>query len=377
MNNEEYLKSVKDMIYLIYCAVNNNKPQSDKVQNMNIENLYKTAERHMLTAVTAIALESAGVKAADFTQAKGKACRKNAVLDVERNSLFKYLDSKGIWYMPLKGAVMKDYYPKYGMRQMSDNDILFDPEHRAAVREYFEKRGYEIKIYQHGNHDIYLKPPISNFEMHVELFHPNHAVRFPKIYNYYQNVKERLIKFGNGCEYHFSNEDFYVYMTAHEYKHYSVAGTGLRSLLDTYVFMKKFEDTLDMKYIKGELEKLGIAEFELENRSLAMNLFGSNKLTDEDNSMFKYIVFSGIYGNKDNAIINKIRRTGSSGIAGKIKYVFGRLFPPLEKLKSSYPIFFKYKVLLVFLPFYRFVRIFTVSKNRVKRELRILSKYKS
>ena len=376
MNKEQYLESVKDMIYLIYCAVNNNKPQSDKVQNMNIENIYETAEHHMLTAVTAAALESAGVKEDNFTQSKGKAYRKNAMLDIERKLLFKYLDDKGIWYMPLKGAVMKDYYPTYGMRQMSDNDILFDPEYRAAVKEYFESHGYEVREYEQEYQDIYLKAPVSNFEMHVGLFHPRHALKYPEIYNYYQNVKERLIKSKNGCEYHFSNEDFYIYMTAHEYKHYSAGGTGLRSLLDIYIFMKKFGDTLDMEYIKGELKKLGIEEFELQSRNLAMNLFGSNKLTDKDYSMFEYIVFSGTYGNRKNIITNKIKRTGSKGIAAKTKYLWGRLFPPIETLKISYPVFYKYKILLVFLPFYRFTKIFTVSKSKVKNELKVLSKYK-
>lgn len=381
MNKEEYLKSANDMIYLIRCIVNDKKPSSDKVENINLENLYTVSSQHMLTSITAMALESAGIEDNSFTQAKGKAFRKIAVLDIERALLFQYLDSKGIWYMPLKGIVMKDYYPEYGMRQMSDNDILFDPKYRPAVKEYFESCGYETDEYGEGNHDVYFKAPVSNFEMHVGLFHQKHAKRFPTIYNYYQDVKDRLIKSESGSEYHFGREDFYLFMTAHEYKHYYGGGTGLRSVLDTYMFMKKFGDTLDMKYIEGELEKLGIAEFEHESRKLAMNLFGraaptgkngraANSLNEEERSMFEYIVFSGTYGNKENAVVNKINREG-----GKLKYVWGRIFPPLEKLKSDYPVFFKYKILIVFLPFYRFIKILTVSKKRVKRELKALSKH--
>ena len=36
--------------------------------------------------------------------------------------------------MPLKGSVIKDLYPRMGMRQMSDNDILFDAERTKDVR---------------------------------------------------------------------------------------------------------------------------------------------------------------------------------------------------------------------------------------------------
>ena len=49
-------------------------------------------------------------------------------------------------------------------------------------------------------------------------------------------MKSRLIKdAGNNYGYHFSPEDFYMYMTAHEYKHYSSEGTLLRSLFDIFL----------------------------------------------------------------------------------------------------------------------------------------------
>ena len=53
-------------------------------------------------------------------------------------------------------------------------------------------------------------------------------------------------------------------------------------MLDSYVYLTKLGGRLDMEYIEGECEKLGIAGFERQSRSLAMNLFGAEKLTDED-----------------------------------------------------------------------------------------------
>ena len=44
---------------------------------------------------------------------------------------------------------------------------------------------------------------------------------------YYQDVKSHLIlDEGSRYGYHFSDEDFYLYMLAHEYKHFSGSGTG-------------------------------------------------------------------------------------------------------------------------------------------------------
>lgn len=46
-----------------------------------------------------------------------------------------------------------------------------------------------------------------------------------------------------------------IYMIAHEYKHFSKGGTGLRSLLDTYVFLRHCDETLDKEYVESELKK--------------------------------------------------------------------------------------------------------------------------
>ena len=48
-------------------------------------------------------------------------------MDHERGQLFARLDEAGIDYMPLKGLLLREYYPKTSMRQMTDNDILYDP----------------------------------------------------------------------------------------------------------------------------------------------------------------------------------------------------------------------------------------------------------
>ena len=52
--------------------------------------------------------------------------RKALLFDAERKGILDFMEQRGIWYLPLKGVVLKDYYPAVGMRQMSDNDILYD-----------------------------------------------------------------------------------------------------------------------------------------------------------------------------------------------------------------------------------------------------------
>ena len=371
MTSEEYRAAILDVAYLASCAINDQVPDVARVGTMNLENLYKAADRHLLTGITAMALENAGIKDEAFTQAKGKAIRKVAAFDVERTAVLAKLEDAGIWYAPMKGCVLKELYPKIGMRQMADNDILIDASRTADVKAVMESLGFSSDGYTGRSvHDHYMKPPVCNFEMHRMLFRPTHDAR---IAEYYQDVKSRLIlNEGSRYGYHFSDEDFYVYMIAHEHKHYSSSGTGLRSVLDAYVFLRKKGDALDWAYISREFDNLGIADFEEQNRSLALHLFDGEKLTERDEKMMEYILSSGTYGTVQNRVENGIKRYGS-GPFGKLRYIMSRLFLPMETVRAVFPLFAKYPILLPLLPFYRVFRALRSRKGRLQAELKALT----
>ena len=371
MTYEAYRSAVLDVAYLSACAVNGTVPDEGLVSQMDPAALYLAADRHLLTGITAMALECAGVKDAAFLQAKGKAIRKVAAFDIERAAVLQKLEEAGIWHMPLKGSVLKELYPRIGMRQMADNDILYDASRTPEVRTIMEGLGFSTdSAYGRGIHDHFFKPPVCNFEMHRALFGPGHDKRLAE---YYRDVRSRLFPDGNscfGCQ--FSPEDFYVYMIAHEYKHYSGGGTGLRSLLDTYVYLNK-KDNLDWSYITGELKQLEITEFEAQNRSLAMHLFNGDKLTSGDQAMLDYIISSGTYGTVQNHVKNMLGKSGN-GPAAKLHYVYSRMFLPLDIVRTVFPLFVKYPALLPFLPFYRLFRGLTTRKGWLQAELKALLK---
>ena len=370
MNDEEYRAASMDVVYLAACAVNGIVPDATRVEMMDLNRLYKAADRHLLTGITAMALESVRVKDEMFTQAKGKAIRKVLAFDVERSAVLAKLEDAGIWYMPLKGSVLKSLYPKLGMRQMSDNDILYDACKTPEVRTIMEGLGFFTdSSFGQGNHDQYYKLPVCNFEMHRSLFASGHEKRFV---DYYQDVKSRLIlDEGSRYSYHFSDEDFYIYMLCHEYKHFFGAGTGLRSMLDIYVYLKKKSGAMDWSYISDEMEKLGISDFEAQNRSLAMHLFDGEALTIQDQKILDYIISSGTYGTFQNRVQNRARKYGN-GSWGKLKYIFSRLFLPMDVVRAKFPLFIKCPILLPFLPAYRILRGLTIQRNTVRAELKAL-----
>ena len=100
----------KDLIYLLPCAVNGITPDTAKVQAMDLEKLYRLAKFHTVCGAVCIALKRAGVQDKQFNQAYKKAVRKNIYLDMERTAILSDYEKQGIWYMPLKGSVLKDLY---------------------------------------------------------------------------------------------------------------------------------------------------------------------------------------------------------------------------------------------------------------------------
>lgn len=381
-----------DLIYLMACAINGIVPDAGRISDItaDMDSLFKFASFHQVTALTACALSSAGVRDAHFMQDLAVTTWKDMVMAEQLEKIEAAFDEAGIWHMRLKGAILKDYYPQPYQRQMSDVDILIDPAAEDKTDELMASLGFERKKdpdHEFDNHGMYEKKPVSCFEIHWKLIGKN--TLFKKGYQYYKDVEDKLVADDeNRFVRHFSDEDFYLFMIAHEYKHYNFGGVGIRSLIDTYVFLKKFRKSLDWKYIEREAEKLGIADFEKMNRKLSVKLFapgsfvlspgegmtgdaaaGENavSLTEEEAQMLTYFVSSGTYGVKTHVAANRVKNIGWG------RFLLGEIFLPMKVVKTKYPFFYKHKVLLPALPIYHMVS----KRKKILNMVRELKKEKS
>lgn len=363
--------------YLAACAVNGIAPEKEIVEAMDMAALYKMSRSHSLSALTAAAISAAGVElSAKWQSARDMSLRKSILFDTERAKLLDFMEQSGIWYLPLKGVFLKDMYPQLGMREMADNDILFDPGYRAQVAEFMKQSGYRVDSYGKTHHDTYFKDPIFNFEMHVSMFSDSAG---PVFVGYYEDIKNRLIPIeGKKFGYRMSDEEFYIHMTAHEYVHYSNGGTGLRSLLDRYVYLSAKGNTLDMAAVEAGCRALGIGEFEQDARALCYKVFGNPQLPElEENEteMLEYYMFSTTYGTVPQSIQNRIRRDyGRASKSAKLRYVMRRVFPKAEFYKRYCPVAYKYKILIPAVWFYRLVRALFVRRGRIKQEIDVVSR---
>ena len=300
--------------------------------------------------------------------------RNQAFFDMERAKVLDALEANGIWYLPLKGIILKGCYPKPSMREMTDNDILYDASHSKKVHELMKRMGYTCTEYVRSDdgHDVYVKPPSVSFELHRALMN-----RYPDplFFHYYQAKKDLMIKDENRrYAYHMSHNDFYVFHICHMFKHYSGGGTGLRSLSDTYVYYREYGECLDRAYIDAELKKLGLKEFERKIRCLSDKLFRRLPLDDSETRELEFFVKSGCYGTS----AQKLEKTIGSGNSksAKYRYILRRVFPPREALLMCYPVVYRHMILYPLMVVYRPFKSLIKYPGRVRRELRRVRNYR-
>lgn len=368
MNKHDYKQNAYYMLYLIRCVLHDKIPAKDKLDKMDLAQLYEVAKAHSLSIITAYSLESADIDDKEFKEAKTKAIRKTIYFDIERTAVLNELEKSKIWYLPLKGIILKDYYFKSSMREMCDNDILIDKNRIEDIKSIMIDLGFKMEHDDLGHDLAFMKEPVCNFEMHTELF----GVGYNEIVNgYYNNIHSRLLKDeDNQFGYHFSNEDFYIFMIAHEYKHFYYSGTGLRSLLDTYVYVNHFYNQLNWKYIYNELKKLGIDEYEKLSRSLSTKLFSGEQLNREENIFLDCFIFAGTYGNEKSKVINRLKKNN------KLQYIRNRVFLPMDYIEKHHPFFYRNKVLLPLLPIYRLMTGIVTHRKGLQTELKALIKHR-
>ena len=405
-------------------------------QKIYIGRLYYIAKKHNLVSLMAQAMEKMGFESDSeiwkrWLKEKNQLIYKSVLMDVEREAIQDFFEENNIWYMLLKGMVIRKYYPAPELREMADNDILFDNKYSKEVYDFMTARGYKSDDYNKGYHDEYLKPPAYNFEMHRQLVSSKER---PKWYEYYKDVKSILINDANGKnQFYFSDNDFYVYFIVHTYKHFLNSGMGLRTVLDVYLYVSNLQDKLDFDYIEEQLKKLDAYDFEQTFRSLAFKMFGENakegnaaadELQDsfddkeqdmlresfdakeqdmlresfdakkqdklcgsfdakeqdkwwnsfdaKEQEMLSYILDAGTYGNLENSVAHKMGYTKGEKkkASDKAKYIFRRLFPSMDTIEEFFPFFYKHKWAIPFLYIYRIGKIPFTRRKKVAGELR-------
>lgn len=272
---------------------------------------------------------------------------KNELEELERE-----LQKKQIKFMLLKGSVIRNYYPRQKMRQMSDIDILYDYSKRDTLLKIMKSRGFRLTA-SCENSDDFFKKPFYTFEWHRELFFEE--AEFCPHFDLWKNAKADS---QNPYKYYVEETEHFIYTICHMYKHYATDGCGVRFLCDIYVLLN-YGEKVDLDRAVAELDKIGIKDFALDAICLANAVFDGGELTENQQKMLDFLLSSGVYGNHIVDYSKKLSEFNGS----KIRYLFRRIFPNRKKMTADYRQLEKRPYLL---PVYYIIRLFTKVKYNSK-----------
>lgn len=325
--------------------------------------LYASSKKHDIAHLVGDALIKNGLISNDEAKAKFSSEIYTAVyrfenLNHDLNEIKEAFDAANLPYVPLKGSVIREYYPEPWMRTSCDVDVLIkeeDLERASAI--LTEKLGYEET--GKGPHDVSFN---TKSKMHVEL-------HYRLVENYYANTACEVLKDvwddvekdgeGGGLN-KMSNELFYFYHVAHMAKHFENGGCGIRPFLDLKILNSNLK--FDEEKLNGFLESGNLATFEKHAQRLSEVWFGDAEHTDVTEQMQAYILRGGVYGTNENRITLQQQKKG-----GRLKYACSKIFLSYEVIKYQYPILQKHKWLTPIMEVRRWFKL--VFRGHAKRTL--------
>lgn len=341
------------VISLVASVINGTTPQESG--NIDLSKAIDFAQKQSVLNLVAYAAESFKAKPDEHTMRFLDEFRMQKMIveaqqELAAQDACKKLDEMGVRHMLLKGSVMKNYYPSPDMRTMGDIDILVEADRCDEVVKAFIADGFKFA----GEGDLHSNVKKGN--AYIE-FHRSMADGCLETLSAYYGDGFRLPHKCKESEYEYklADEDFYVFLVAHIAKHYRYGGTGIRSLLDLYVYEKALP-SLDFDYINGELEKIGLLVFCNKIRKITYNWYSGN-FDGEFDLMAEYIVAGGVYGIEGTSMQNSfiLDNIDENIRSKKVISVFSVIFPDYNEMKIRYPVLENKKILL---PLFWIVRFF-------------------
>lgn len=244
------------------------------------------------------------------------------------------MEQAAIPYIPLKGSVIRPYYPLDSMRTSCDIDVLVQEDRLEDAIAALEAKGYRRGKRRY--HDVAMYSPN---HIHLELhFH----IREHR--DDLDAVLREAWKYATptqGQRYDFQKGFFTFHLYAHAAYHFLSGGCGLRTLMDLWIM----EHRMDRPYTCATelLQQAGIYRFAEEMSRLANRCFTEKDDDVLSDAVLQYLFHGGVYGSAENSSTVKKAETGSAAA-----YVMKRLFLPYESMTVLYPVLKKVPCLLPF-----------------------------
>ena len=364
--NEQVTRAMFALIRHVVCGAELTEEDKAGLTSELFPRLYALSKSHDMAHIVAQGLSDLGLLGADEISQKFQKQQMLAVyryqkLNYELEQICQTLENAKIPFIPLKGSVIRQYYPEPWMRTSCDIDVLVHEDELDRAVALFEEKGY--KSDPKSSHDVSLYSAGGiHIELHYETVEEGRAVDANAILS---NIWENAVPQTTGSVHMMlTDEMFYFYHIAHMAKHFENGGCGIRPFLDLWILEHCVVHNDTNR--NGLLEQGGLLTFANAGRQLSSIWFDGAKHHEVTEQMQSYILFGGVYGTLDNRVAVQQNKQG-----GKIRYALSRIFMPYDSLKYIYPILQNHKWLLPIMEIRRWFRL--LLKGRIKSSLHELN----
>ena len=328
---ENLIHAMMDLIASEVCGKTIDKSQY-ALTDEELAKLYKLSKSHDIAHLVGDALIKNDLIKNDEIKAKFQkqimlAVYRYEKINYELARLRKVLNEAKIPFIPLKGSVLRRYYPEPWMRTSCDIDVLVhESDLERAVLALTSVAGY--KADSKGSHDVGM---FSDGGVHLELHYSLIEDKIVgSVADILQNVWEKASPVSDNSEYAFGDDMFFFYHTAHMAKHFINGGCGIRPFIDIWVLNHRVSFNREKRDVL--LDEGGLLTFAKQAEALSEVWFGNGEHTDITRRMQDYLLKGGVYGTTANRVsVQQIRK------GGKIRYAFSRIWLPYDVLKFHYP----------------------------------------
>lgn len=354
-------KTMKLLLALVRSALTGDKIPQDIQAEYTAEqlpDLIKTAHKQDVAHLVVFGLKQNGLLTdaeKRLEQYIHKAVFRHEGLVFEYGQICKALEQAQIPFLPLKGSILRDYYPEAWMRTSCDIDILVRREHLESAVAYLTQN-LQYEETERATHDVSLFSPSGvHLELHFDLVEEDRANNATEVLNTVWDD----VSLCSGCQYRYQMSDafFYFYHIAHMAKHFELGGCGIKPFIDLWIL--EHRPTTDKERRERLLQESGLTQFALACQRLSRVWLESEGMDELSLQMQNFILHGGVYGSADNRVVLQQRKHG-----GKLGYIFSRMFVPYERLKRYYPVLEKHRWLM---PFMQVRRWFMLLNPRIRK----------
>ncbi len=331
-----------------------------------LSDLLKISSKHDLAHLLVFGLkrnELISKENSDIEKCILKAVYRYERLRYEYENLCTALEKAQIPFLPLKGAVIRNYYPEPWMRTSCDIDILVHSEDLEKAVSYLVRNQHYIEK-ERATHDVSL---FSQAGIHVEIhFDLVEEGRAKNAIDVLQSVWESAALHENSAYwYEMTDAYFYFYHIAHMAKHFENGGCGIRPFIDLWI-LDHMKD-VDISARDELLSQGGLLKFANASRALSEVWFDGKKPDERSLQMQEFLLHGGVYGSTDNRVALQQKKKG-----GRMGYVLSRIFIPYAKLKRYYPVLEKHRWLMPLMQIRRWFMLLNPDVAKMaKREMAI------